>query len=225
MERLLAEPAERGPAAHHSTGRLTAAQAGIVDRWRARLLEDRPLPGRPRVSEMMRLLGMDDRPPASGSDAIAAAVQDLLETSRPAGLEMARYAEATRLAAARGGPAAPICQPVSFYLPEDLAAAAEQLRAQAPGEVIAAHNELQREAEKQFPSDEKQQALWVSAQLTRRGIPHRVRQVPRGAIARIAIDRWARRSADRVAADAVAYAAAVHDQAHRARRDMSQLQR
>ncbi len=31
--------------AHYSTGRLTPAQATVVDWWRARLLEDRPLPG------------------------------------------------------------------------------------------------------------------------------------------------------------------------------------
>ncbi len=35
----------------------------------------------------------------------------------PTGLDLARYADAGRLAAVRGEPGAPVCQPVSFYLP------------------------------------------------------------------------------------------------------------
>jgi len=65
--------------------------------------------------------------------------------------------------------------------------------------------------------------VWFSAQLTHRGLPARVRQVPRGALARMAIDHWARRPVDQVAADAVAYAADTHRQVHRARRDMRRL--
>jgi hypothetical protein len=173
----------------------------------------------------MRLAGMDDRPPASCSDVIAAAVRDLLAAADPAtGLDLARYAEASRLAAIRGGAPAPVHQPVSFYLPADLADTAEQMRAQAVRDVIAARNKLRREADQRFPGDEEQQALWFSTQLTRRGLPHQVRQVPRGAIARMAIDRWARRPLEQVAADAVEYAAEVHAQAHRARRDMRKLQ-
>jgi hypothetical protein len=39
----------------------------------------------------------------------------------------------------------------------------------------------------------------------------------------MAIDHWAQWPADRVAADAVAYAAGTHRQVHRARRDMRRL--
>jgi hypothetical protein len=49
-ERLEDEELEGLPAVNYSTGRLTAAQVAVVDRWRARLLEDRPLPGQRRVS-------------------------------------------------------------------------------------------------------------------------------------------------------------------------------
>jgi hypothetical protein len=214
---------EAAPAAHYSTGRLTAVQAAVVDRWRVRLLEDQPLPGQQRVPEMLYATGIDNRPRASCSDVIAAAAHALLALKPPTGLELARYAEAGRLAAVGGGPEAAVCQPVSFYLPADLAAAVEELRARAVHEVIAARNELRHEAEQHFPSDLDQQVAWFSAQLTRRNLPVRARQVPRGALARMAIDRWARRPADQVAAEAVAYAADTHRQVHRARRDMRQL--
>jgi hypothetical protein len=41
----------------------------------------------------------------------------------------------------------------------------------------------------------------------------------------MAIDKWARRGPDRVAAAAVAWADEGHDQPHRARRDMRTLTR
>jgi hypothetical protein len=135
---------------HVSTGRLTSAQAELVDRWRTRLLEDRPLPGKQPVSEALRIAGGDDRPRASCSDVIAAAVVDLLDRNPPAGLDLARYADDSRTAAARGGPAAPGCQPVSFYLPADIARRAEQLRALARQDVMEAHAELRYEAEEQY---------------------------------------------------------------------------
>ena len=109
---------------HYSTGRLTAGQAQVMDRWRARLLEDEAPPGQPEIGLGERMLGGNNRPRCSCSDAIAAAVQDLLTTRRPTGLDLARYAEAYR----KLGPAD---QPVSFYLPGWLAAEAEQLRAEA----------------------------------------------------------------------------------------------
>jgi hypothetical protein len=209
--------------AHYSTGRLTSAQAAAVDRWRARLLEDRPLPGQRPAGEVLQVMGTDSRPRASCSDVIAAAVRGLLQREPPTGLDLARYAEAGRLAAVRGGPEAPVCQPVSFYLPRDLAKRAEDLRVRAVQEVMAGRRKLRQEAEGQFPGDEHQQIAWFSAQLTSRGLPARVRQVARGVIARMAIDRWAPRPVDHVAADAVAYATNTHRQVHRARRDMRQL--
>ncbi len=114
--------------------------------------------------------------------------------------------------------------PAGVVLPaEDLAERAEHLRATALQDVMAARRELRQEAAEQFPGDQRQQTAWFRAQLTRRRLPARVRQVPRGAIAQMAIDHWARRSVDQVAAEAVAYAADTHRQVHRARRDMRQL--
>src|ERR1017187_5320949 len=89
---------------HYSTGRLTRGQAALINTWRARLLLDRLLPGRDRVSEAARLLGMDNRPPASCSDIIAAAVAELLREG-PDELGLARYAHAgwqAQQAAGRG---------------------------------------------------------------------------------------------------------------------------
>ena len=63
------------------------------------------------------MVGIDDRPRASCSDAIAAAVLNLLDHDPPAPLDLARYAEAGRQAAACRGRDAPACQPVSYYLP------------------------------------------------------------------------------------------------------------
>jgi hypothetical protein len=172
---------------------------------------------------MPREAGADNRPRASCSDVIAAATHALLVRAPPTGLDLACYAEAGRLAVLRGDPVAPVCQPVSFYLPSDLAAILEELRVRAVHEVITTRNELRHEAEQRFPGDLDQQAAWFSAQLARRNLPARVRQVPRGAPARMAIDQWARRPVGQVAAEAVAYAAETHRQVHRARRDMRQL--
>ena len=78
------------------------------------------------------------------------------------------------------------------------------------------------------PGDARQageRAVWLAAEIAHRGLPPRSRKIPGGAGARMAIDRWARRSADRVCADAVAYAADAHEQPHRGRRDMYELWR
>jgi hypothetical protein len=221
-----AATAPEAPAfAHYSTGRLTPAQAAVLDRWRARLLEDRPLPGREPAGAALRMLGIDDRPRASCSDAIAAAVADLLDRDPPAPLDLARYADAGRQAVARGARDAPACQPVSFYLPADVAERAEQLRAQALRDLLDVRDEIRREAAEQYPGEPRAQALYVSVQLAERKLPAKARQVPRGALARMAVDRWARRAPSRVAADAVEYAADAHQdgQVHRARRGMRQL--
>jgi hypothetical protein len=213
--------ADRG--VHYSTGRLTPGQAAVVDRWRARLLLDRPLPGKDRVSPAARMLGFDDRPRASCSDAIAAAVADLLRRGGVSGLDLVRYAEAGRLAVERKRADAPVCQPVSYYLPSDVADQAEELRAQAHREVAEAREEIRAEARRKYPDDQLSQAFHMLGELATRGLPAKQRQVPRGAIARLAVDRWADRSPDEVAAAAVDYASEVHLQAHRARRDMRQL--
>jgi hypothetical protein len=218
---------------HYSTGRLTRGQAALVNTWRARLLLDRPLPRRDRVSKAARLLGMDDRPPASCSDIIAAAVAELLRQP-PDGLDLARYAHAgwqTQRAAGRGNgddDRAPLYPPVSFYLGGELTEQYEALRARAAGSVQEVRRELDDEAARRYPDEARQageRAAWLAAEMTRRGLPAHPRKIPGGAAARMAIDRWARRSADRVCADAVAYAADAHGQPHRGRRDMYELRR
>ena len=119
---------------HYSTGRLTRAQAGLVNAWRARLREDKPVPGQPRAGEARRPPGASGRPRASCSDAIAAAVAGLLASQPPAPLELARYAYASMRAqqAARtgrgAGEAAPLyppartCPPASPGKPSSCAA-------------------------------------------------------------------------------------------------------
>jgi hypothetical protein len=221
------------PPGHYSTGRLTRPQAGVVSAWRARLLLDKPLPGQPSARLAARLVGGSDRPRASCSDAVAAAAADLLRQP-PGPLELARYAYASMQAAsdaAHGGAdadEAPLYPPVSWYLPAPLAARAEQLRADACAAVRAARDEALAEAARIYPGRTRPGALardlHAAGKLARAGLPYS-RQVPRGTIARMAIDRWARRHPDDVAADAVAYAAAVHQQPHRARRDMRRLTR
>jgi hypothetical protein len=210
---------------HYSTGRLTAGQADVVNRWRARLQEARPVAG-------ARSDARDPRPRASSSDALAAAVDDLLARP-PAALELVRYADRVHhglLAAGRGSDSddLPVYPPVSFYLPGQVATAYEQLRQIAYVEAVEQRHRLHEEAWQRYPERRLQageRVAWFLAQMSAAGLPLRIRTVPRGVLARLAIDRWARRSADRVAAAAVAHAQEVHEQPHRARRDMRQLRR
>jgi len=218
---------------HYSTGRLTRAQAELVNKWRARLLEDRPLPGARPAGGIARLVGFDDRPRASCSDVIAAAVTELLRQAAPGELDLARYAHAAwhaQRAAGRGqgdDDRAPRYPPVSFYLPAELAVEYEALRLRAAERVLEVHRELGEEAVRRYPDEQqaRERAGWITAELARLGVPWRLSKVPGGALARMAIDRWARRSADRVAGDAAAYSADAHEQPHRGRRDMHELRR
>jgi hypothetical protein len=231
METSSAElPDDAQDRVHYSTGRLTGTQAGIVNSWRARLLEDRPLPGRTRVGAAARLLGMDDRPPASCSDVIAAAVRELLGQA-PGELEVARYAHAgwqAQKAAARGGlndAQAPLYPPVSFYLAAGLAAEYDDLRERACKGPRAMLQELESEAARRFPEDQAARRGWLAGELRARGIPARLAKVPGGVLARMAIDRWVHRAVEQAVAQAVAYGADTHDQPHRGRRDMHELRR
>jgi hypothetical protein len=218
--------------AHCSTGRLTAAQAGVVDAWRGRLREDRPLPGRERAGEAARLAGSTDHPRASTSDAVAAAVAALL--ARPPGpLDLAGYAYRAIRAQWEDShgmprPGAPVCPPVSYYLPPALAGQAEALRAEARLAAVRKLGQLPREASDRYPGSTDQadraRARYIASQGEQLGLYY-TRQIPRGAVARLAIDRWAGRSPDEVAAAAVAWCQAVHVQWHRARRDMVRLSR
>lgn len=224
--------APNGPAVHYSTGRLTRVQAATVNAWRARLRLDKPMSGQPLAGPAARMLGGSDRPRASCSDAVAAAVADLLLRRLPEPLELARYAYASMQAAQtadRGADAdAPLYPPVSWYLPAWLSASAEQLRASAWDAARRARDEAEADADQLYPGTTQAAAmaryLHVIADLARVGLPFS-RQVPRGAIARMAIDLWAPRHPDDVAADAVAYAGETHQQPHRARRDMRTLAR
>ena len=208
-----------GPPAHYSTGRLTRAQAETVNAWRARLRLNRPLPGQPPAGLAARMASGSDRPRASCSDAIAAAVADLLRQP-PEPLELARYAYASMQAArhaarSREAGEAPLYPPVSWYLPQWLTVPAEQLRAAALAAVRRAQDEVDA---RPHPGTTRAAALACA------GLPF-TRQIPRGAIARMAIDRWAPRHPDDVAVAAAAYASVVHQQPHRARRDMRRLAR
>jgi hypothetical protein len=190
-----AEPPPSAPPAplKRSTGRLTRAQAEALNTWRRRLLEDRPLPGQPRLSpEVSKALGLGapNRPPASTSDLIAAAVEQLLQEP-PSAEDVAEYGARVKRAAAtartvrpdRASPRLPVYPPVTFYLPGELAAQVQALCAAATAAGEAAV-----------------------------GIPD---------IVRMAIDRWRTRrvSADRAAGLAVAFAGRYHQQPHRAHRD------
>jgi hypothetical protein len=227
------EAEERQPPVHYSTGRLTRRQAEVVNRWRARLAEDRPLPGEEPVSRAARLVfGADDRPRASCSDCIAAAVAEWLAAG-PEPMTLALYADASwraqRAAAAvsRDSAGAPVYQPVSWYLPGELAGDLEELRARARLAAAAARRQVDAEATRRYPDPGQaaERRRWFLDELRRRGVPLRGAQVPRGVPARMAIDAWARRGVDRVCAAAAEYAAQWHEQPHRARRDMRTLQR
>lgn len=219
------------PPVHYSTGRLTRRQAETVNRWRARLAEDKPLPGQEPVSEAARLImGLDDRPRASCSDVIAAAARELLAAG-PDPMEVARYADASwqaqRIAGARGGggKAAPVYPPVSWYLPAELADTHTELRWRAREAAARARQDVDGEATKRYPQPDQgaDRHTWYLRELRARDIPVRGAQVPRGTLARMAIDAWAHRSPDRAVAAAVDYAAEVHQQPHRGRRDMYEL--
>ncbi|MBO2464944.1 hypothetical protein [Actinomadura violacea] len=216
------------PAVQYSTGRMTRTQAETVEKWRKRLQEDRPLPGVERKGEALRLLGLDDRPPASSSDVLAAAVVDLLRAGVEE-MEVARYSYRTRVQVKMAGESSrddlPRFSPVSFYLAGQWAARYEALREAAAVEHYRRYAEVQEEAEQRFPSIEQaqQRVLWFEAELAKRRIPPRFYRVSGGIIARMAIDRWRRRGVDRVIKAAVEYAVDAHEQPHRARSDMQRL--
>ena len=229
------------PPVHYSTGRLTKRQAQAVNAWRARLAEDRPLPGQEPVPPGMKALGIDNRPKASCSDAVAAAAAAVL-AAVPDPLDMARYADASWRAhraagdpGRRDGAAAPVYPPVSWYLPAELAGQWEELRFQARAAAERARQQVAAEAAERYPETgpdrlpvpgwKDNRRRWYLEQLAARDIPLRGAQIPRGVLARRGIDAWARRSADTVCAAAAGHAKEWHEQPHRGRRDMHTLAR
>jgi hypothetical protein len=236
------EEEEERPPVHYSTGRLTRAQAAAVDRWRARLREDKPLPGEERVSAAARMLGSSDHPRASTSDAIAAATYHLLSRQPPEPLEIAVYAyrairEQWLAGQGRGDPGrAPVRPPVSYYLPAELADEAEKLTDAAPLAARERYHEIAEEAVERWPGEgddaQRQRGAYVAAQVEHEGLYYlglkkdtRLRSVPYGVIGRLAIDHWARRPVDEVIAAAVDWCQFHHEQWHRARHDMHKLTR
>ncbi|WP_433635487.1 hypothetical protein [Nocardia sp. CA-120079] len=204
------EPAE--PARHCSTGKLTIAQARIVDGWRRQLtVSDR------RWSTPNR------RPPASSSDCIAAAVIDLLDRAEPDYLKLIRYADRIRgdLALERGH-GFPLASVVSFYLPADYADRADALLADAR----AHHADLLDQAREQVLAELPSRAtatarvMRMMSVIAALNIPSKVYKLPVGTLARLAIERWSRRSPATVVAAAVSHGREHHEQLHRARRDM-----
>ncbi|ATL72509.1 hypothetical protein [Nocardia terpenica] len=206
--------ADTRSARHYSTGKLTATQARTVNAWRRELHRPR------RRTYFTR----DGRPPASSSDCVAAAVVDLLDTAPPQALEVARYAAWIRSEQRDGRSTKfPGAQHVSFYLPEPHAEHAEALLTEAHEAHRAIVDEVRAEAARRFPGryQAEERALFALGQLAAQQLTAAVpRRLPMGTLARMAVDRWAARSAEAVVAAAVDHSAAHHLQHHRARRDM-----
>ncbi|WP_188186988.1 hypothetical protein [Nonomuraea sp. SYSU D8015] len=222
------------PPRHYSTGRLTARQSTIVQKWRDRLLKDKPLPGIERKSGQLRLLGLDDRPPASCSDVIATAVLTLLDEDPPTGIEIIRYTWQTiqghKLAGQgiRVGDNIAVHKPVDFYLPATVADRYDQLSRGAAHDYHSLVQNLEEQALSMVPSTTDKhldlRRQWVRDELGARGLPVRgAPRVPAGVLARMAIDAAKSRSVDHLLLAAVQYAKDVHTQPHRARRDMHNL--
>lgn len=200
-----------GPPRHYSTGRLTAAQARVLNSWRRQLT----VPDR-------RWTTRDHRPPASSSDCLAAAVTDLLDRAAPGHLQLIRYADRLRtdLAAARGRAVAGVSV-ASFYLPTDYADRLDTLLAAARDHHIELLDTARQRVLAELPDATRAaQALRMMSVVAEMGVPVKAYKLPAGTVARLAIDRWARRSPTTVVAAAVGHAGYYHDQVHRARRDM-----
>lgn len=230
------DEAERPPK-HYKTGNMTEAQATAVTAWRARLRQDKPLPGQDRVSSAARIVdGTSNHPRASTSDVIAAAVAEMLrrKSTRPKPLDLAAYAYRTMIAARAASwdmepPEPPADHPaVSWYAPPRLADQVEELLAAACAAAVDKEKNLPAEAAERYPAGvdvEERRARYVFAVATRYGLRYAGRPVPPGAVARMAIDRWAGRDVDQVIAAGVAWSQEHHQQWHRARRDMRPLRK
>jgi hypothetical protein len=186
---------------HVSTGRLTTAQARAVQSWREGLHEG------------------DERLRASTSDCLAAAVHALLRTA-PDPLDVAQVAEAGRRAAVLRNDLGAVA--VSVYVGGEDSAGYLALVDQAAQAVV----ELAERLVAQLLDQGVEAGLamtTVAAQLAGRGLPRPGRTIPRGAVVRLAIERWTARPVADVLADAVAWSQSHHRQLHRARSDMRNL--
>lgn len=196
---------------HVSTGRLTEQQTETVERWRERLLEQRPLPGQTKVNLAGAVMyGLDNRPRASHSDAIAAAVDELLRRP-PAAPRVARYAISMRKLLD------PHSHPVSFYLVDDRIDVYRRVLERAEEWSAKIHAEAKEAADAASP---EAAGLVYAGRVLREGLALRDYRLAAGTVARMAIDAWADRDVDQVAIAAGRYAEDAHEQRHRARRDI-----
>ncbi|MFD9946269.1 hypothetical protein ACFWYW_30620 [Nonomuraea sp. NPDC059023] len=175
---------------------------------------------------------------------VAAAVRRLLQTRPTAPLAVVRYHHQATTAQKEAGqgrpsPAATVLQPVSFYLADAPDAAAyEELRRGCETAMRRLIAEVEKEVETTVPKRDPEtgetrsparltslRKVSVRLMLAARGLPGRPIHITGGVIARMGIDAASRRKVDNVILDGVEYAQAVHEQPHRARRDMHDLTR
>lgn len=198
------------PARHYSTGKLTFAQARIVDGWRRQLT----------VSDR-KWHTPNNRPPASSSDCIAAAIIDLLDFAEPDHTKLIRYGERMRndLALERGH-AFPLASSVSFYLPAVHAERLDELLGAAYAHHLGILGQAAEQAEAEFAGSSKARRARMLDLIADERVPFKVYKLPAGTLARMAIDRWSRRFPATVVDAAVKHGSAHHEQLHRARHDM-----
>jgi hypothetical protein len=208
---------EAVPAAHLSTGKLTARQARTVAAWRAELL----------MSDPKRWRTSDHRPPASSSDCLAAAVVDLLDHAEPAPVELIRaHARIRETLAAERGRAFPAVSTASVYVPGDYPDRITALIEAAHEFHADALDQAHRQAEAELPDAG---SLAVGARYAllaaERGVPLRIYRISPATVIRLAIERWSRKAPATVIARAVGHGERWHEQMHRARKDMGIDQR
>ncbi|GAB3278510.1 hypothetical protein GCM10027589_04700 [Actinocorallia lasiicapitis] len=205
-----------------STGRLTTRQADAVGAWREALMA-----------------GGEERPKASTSDVIAAAIEEMLAVAPPTPGEVAWYTvrtkqghRAARKPAAQGGTGrtsldVPRHHPVTFFLPQWFADSFNAFRATVTTAAAAVYFDAVVEARERYPlrpMAAERNAL-IAERMAAANLPEHLPKCPPGIIARMAIDRWVDRPVYGVIADAAAYSARVHTQQHRARQDMRKVKR
>ncbi|MBF6301650.1 hypothetical protein IU459_29530 [Nocardia amamiensis] len=203
---------EETASCHYSTGRLTSAQARTVNTWRQQLTLTDPQWNTP-----------NQRPLASSSDCIAAAVTDLLDRARPGHLELVRYADRMReqQRANRAG-TFPAGSVVSFYLPPSYADRLDQLLTDAQQHHADTLDQAREQVLAELPgrANATTRVMRMMSVVGSLNIPIKAYRLPAGTLARMAIDRWADKPAATVVAAAVAYGREYHAQQHRARKDM-----
>lgn len=209
-----------------STGLLTPAQNATVAAWIERLRLDVPLPGLEPKGPMLRTIGIDDRPPASISDVIAAAVYDMCRRRMPAAKTVARYVVEARAASRRQLTDRGQHKPVTVVLRGDLAEAVEALPGQVAAWLVKTRGDLVEAAAAKYPGEDEgpSRTQYVEVELIRLGLHAAYadgypRKIPIGAVARMGIDHWQGKPVDKTILAAIGYAEDVKLQRHRMRKD------